>query len=436
MKNLSNFILVSFMTLALSACLSGSNDSDSPRLEGQRISILDLDRGFETPDLTSSNATANITIPPAVFNKEWPQAGGYPHHAMQNLSLGQVDSPLERIWKTSIGRGNSKAIPLNAKPIIAAGHVFTLDTNNKLRAFHSQTGKVIWTQDIQSQKEEDNVIAGGLAYAGGILFVTSGYNEVLALNPENGEIHWRRSISAGSRAAPTIMNGRVFINTMHNNLIALNAADGSILWTYEGTGETTGLLGAASPAANEQIVIAPFSNGDITALRVENGSTIWEDSLSSASRLGGMAGLADIRGLPVMTDGRVIAASYGNKIAAFDQNNGSRLWQKEIGSAETPWVAGKTVYVLTPSSKLVALSLYDGSTLWTHALDKADWTGPVMAGETLFVAGTKGRVIEINPLNGQEVNQWDAGTNISIAPIVAEGALYILNDDGTLSAYR
>jgi len=106
---------------------------------------------------------------------------------------------------------------------------------------------------------------------------------------------------------------------MNNNLIALDASNGKILWEYEGAGETTGLLGAASPAANEQIVIPAFSNGDIAALRVENGSTVWEDSLSSTARLGGMAGLSDIRGLPVMVGGRVIAVSYGNKISAFDQ---------------------------------------------------------------------------------------------------------------------
>ena len=441
MKRLSSLVIInvfaSCLALTLSAC-SGSDEGDKPRLEGKRISILDLDKGFASSASKTSQAPSsiNIKIPQASLNKEWPQAGGYPHHAMQNLSLGQNDSPLERIWKSSIGRGNAKAIPLNAKPVIAAGHVFTLDTNNKVRAFHSQTGKSIWAQDVQSLKEDDNVIAGGLAYAGGVLFVTSGYNEVLALDPQNGEIYWRRTLSAGSRAAPTIMNGRVFINTMNNTLVALNASNGAPLWTYEGTGETTGLLGAASPAANEQMVIAPFSNGSLVALRVENGSTVWEDSLSGTSRLGGIAGLSDIRGLPVMTGGRVIAASFGNKIAAFDQNNGRRLWQKEIGSAETPWVAGETIYVLTPSSNLVALSIYDGSILWTHALPKANWTGPVMAGGKLFVAGSKGRVVELNPRNGQVIEQWNAGDDISIAPIIAEGALYILSDDGTLSAYR
>jgi len=68
--------------------------------------------------------------------------------------------------------------------------------------------------------------------------------------------------------------------------------------------------------------------------------------------------------------------------------------------------------------------------------DPINWSGPIMAGGKLFVAGAKGRVVEIDAGNGQEVNTWDAGDDISIAPIVAEGTLYILTDDGMLNAYR
>ena len=431
--------------LALSGCSSllSSDESDQPRLEGERISILDLQK-----DLSPSSTSQSITIstPPASLNTEWPQAGGYPHHAMQNLSVGTLNTPLERIWRADIGDGSSNKTPLNAKPVMAAGHVFTLDTNNKVKAFHNQTGQLKWVQDVQNPREDDQVIAGGLAYADGNLFVTSGYNEALALNPENGEILWRQTISAGSRAAPTILNRRVFINTMNNNLIALNAADGKLLWEYEGVGETTGLLGAASPAANEQIVIPAFSNGDIAALRVENGSTVWEDSLANSLRLGGMAGLSDIRGLPVIAGDRIIAASYGNRVAAFDINSGGRLWQKEISSAETPWVAGNTVYILTPEAKLLALNINDGKIIWVASLqqyenmeslkDPINWAGPIMINGNLMVSSSDGRVVELDSTNGQEVKKWDAGDDISITPIVAEGTLLILTDDGTLSAYR
>ena len=59
-----------------------------------------------------------------------------------------------------------------------------------------------------------------------------------------------------------------------------------------------------------------------------------------------------------------------------------------------------------------------------------------MTNGKLLIAGSKGRVRELNPLNGQEVNSWKAGRDISIPPIVANGTLFILTDDGSLSAYR
>lgn len=439
------------LPLLLSSCLllnACASETEKKPLAGERISILDLQRDL-SPNSVSDQAQnvseLNIDIPPALNNEDWPQTGGYPHHAMQNLAVGS-EAPLEEIWSSSIGKGGTNRIPLNAKPIVADGHVFTLDAGSKIRAFHNQTGKLIWQQSIKSLKENDPVIGGGIAYSGGVIFATSGYDEVLALNPDNGAIYWRTKISAGSRAAPTIMNGRVFVTAMNNNAIALDASNGKIIWEHEGVGETTGLLGAASPAANEQMAVFAFSSGDLAALRVENGAVVWEDSLANSLRLGGMEGLSDIRGLPIIAGDRVIAVSFGNKMMAFDKNTGGRLWQKEISSAETPWVSGNVVYTLTSDFKIVAMDVTNGDVVWISELKKYEnskkredlisWTGPIMINNQLLIAGTGGRVIMLDPTSGAEIKKWDAGNTISLAPIAAGGTLYILTDDGELSAYR
>jgi len=431
-------ILSCFM---LSAC--SSNDDEKPRLEGERISILDLER-----DITSSSKSeTEINIPQAVTNNNWPQAGGNPQHLLENLTLGaDKDQAIEKIWTADIGRGGTKSIPLNAHPIVANGRVFTLDTNNRLTAFHDQTGKTLWVQNIQNPKEKDSVIAGGLAYDSDVLYVTSGYNEILAINPEDGSIYWRTALKAGSRAAPTIMNGRVFVNKLNNEIVALNAQTGETLWNYEGTAETTALLGAAAPAADEQIVIAAFSTGDLIALRVENGSNVWEDNLGNRLRLGGMGGLSDIRGLPVIAGQRVIAASFGGKIAAFDKNNGTRLWQQNIGSSDTPWVSGNMVYVLTPDYNLMGMDIATGDVVWQSKLDlyanlkkrknPLTWTGPIMANGHLIVMSIDGRFVEFDPKTGAKIRELRTGQDVSLSPIIAGGTLFILNEDGRLSAYR
>ncbi|HPF78345.1 MAG TPA: PQQ-binding-like beta-propeller repeat protein [Alphaproteobacteria bacterium] len=442
MSSRSLVILVA-LTSFLGACSLFDSEPEKAPLPGERISILDLQEELRPSE--SKKAQEVIDIPPATNYQDWPQNGGYPHHAMQNLAFGE-NAQIERIWSADIGAGSSDRLPLNARPVVAAGKVFTIDTKSNVRAFHNQTGKMLWETNVRHQIEKDPVISGGLSYAGNVLYVTSGYNEVLALNPDTGEIYWRTQISAGSRAAPTVYNGRVFVTGLNNNAMALNAKDGKILWEYEGVGETTGLLGAASPAADEDIVVPVFTSGDIAALHVENGSVAWSDSLANSLRLGGMAGLSDIRGLPVMKNGLVIAVSFGGKMAAFDKRNGTLIWQREVSSSETPWVAGNTVYVLSSDYKLMALGLTDGDILWIHDVPKYKnpesrkgllaWTGPIMVNGRLLLAGTDGEIAEFNPKDGNQMNSWSVKKTIRITPIVADGTMYLISEDGSLLAYR
>ena len=442
MKPFKNHIILGSVIL-LGACSYFDSSPDKPPLPGERISIMDLQREIRPTD--DVEALKAIEVPTAYQNRNWPQAGGDPHHAMQNLQLGGTKQ-LERIWSADIGAGNSKGLPLNAQPIIADGKIFTLDTTSRVRAFHDQTGKLIWETSVRHKTEKEPVIGGGIACDGNVVYVTSGYNEVLALNPANGEIYWRTTISAASRAAPTVKDGRVFVTAMNNNAMALDASSGKIIWEYEGVGETTGLLGAASPAVDDNMVVSALSSGDIVALRVDNGSVGWQDSLTNSLRLGGMAGLADIRGLPVIYGDAVIAISYGGKMAVIDKNTGNRIWQREISSAETPWVAGNAIYVLSSEHQLVALSLTSGEVLWIANVPKYEkpetrkglisWVGPIMAGNRLILAGTDGLVLEFDPKDGTQLARWSVKNTVSIPPVVANGALYFLTEDGSLLAYR
>ncbi len=438
MRSLS-FLSLLFVPFLLTAC---AGEAEEKPLAGERLSILDMQKQLHP---TANSSQTKITIPPATQNEDWPQAGGYPHHALQNLTLESADQ-LEKIWSADIGTGSTKNLPLMAQPVVADGKVFTLDTNFAVTAFHNQTGKKLWRANVKHQTEKEPVISGGIAYSGNVLYVTSGYNEVLALNPENGEIYWRTAISAPSRAAPTIKNGRIFITALNNNAIALNATNGKILWEYEGVGETTGLLGSASPAADENLVISAFSSGDLVALRVENGSVSWSDSLANSLRLGGMSGLSDIRGLPVISGNIIVAISYGGKIVAVDKNSGNRLWQSNISGSEAPWVSGNAIYVLSTDYKLLALDRFNGKVIWITEIQKfknaekrknlITWAGPIMAGGRLLLTGSNGQVLEINPQNGQKATTWSVKKPLHISPIVAGGTLYLLADDGSLLAYR
>lgn len=429
--------------LLLTACSGGDLFSqDDPALEGERISVLELQKSLE-PDNAALNADS-IQIPNAWKNDFWPQTGGYPNHAMQHLALGE--SPLKERWSASIGEGSSDELPLTATPVVVDGRVFTLDTEARLSAFDAQSGERLWRKNVSDVSEDEHVIGGGIAFANAVLYVTTGYDEALAVDPQTGDILWRRDLPAAVRAAPTVIDERIFIMTLDGRLLALNALDGSTLWEYIGLSESAGLIGAASPAANRDIVVPAFSSGELTALRVINGSVAWSDNLSNVRRMGGLESISDIRALPVIDRGLVIAISFSGRLTAIDERTGTRVWQREIGGAQTPWVAGDQIYLISTDNELVALNRDNGAILWVSALpkyedpddidDKIIWSGPALAGGRLLVTGSHGRIIEVDPQNGSALQELNLQTRISLPPVIAGETLYILDDRGQLTAWQ
>jgi outer membrane protein assembly factor BamB len=425
---------------AVGAC--SSDDDDKAPLPGERISILELQRRLEPDDAALS--AQGFVAPNAWKNEFWPQAGGYPNHSMQHLSLNE--GALTKIWSASIGEGAQKNLPLLTQPVVVDGRVFTLDTENNLSAFDAKNGNRIWNRFVGSTVEEDETITGGISYSRGQLYVTNGYNELLLLNPQDGKIVWRKKIPSASRAAPTISDDRVFITTLDNKLLALNAVDGSVLWDYSGIQGTAGLVGAASPAASRDIVIPVFSSGEIFALRVENGSAAWGDNLAGIRAASGLSGISDIRALPVIDKGIVVAISFGNRMVALDERTGNRIWQRDIGGSEMPWIAGNYIFTITNDSELVGMGRDNGLIRWVRPLPKFRdpksrsgaiyWSGPVLAGNRLVLAGTDGGVLEVNPETGDVIRSWGSGLAVSISPVVAGDTLYLLGDNGTLAAYK
>lgn len=442
MLNLKTALTVSTIIL-LSGCSTFYGKEPEPPMEGERISVLELQN-----NLTADKPLAEgkkFRLPEAWNNTAWPQAGGYPNHSMQNLTLN--NGAQERLWRSDIGRGSTDALPLTAQPIVAEGVIYTLDTDSRVSAFSASNGKLIWKASLENKAEDEQVISGGISFSNNTLYVTTGYDEIVALSPRNGSVKWKKRLPSPSRAAPTVLGGRVYVVTVDSRLVTLNADDGTSLWEYRGINEMTGLLGAGSPAANNEVVIAAFSSGEITALRVENGSVAWSDNLANVRQLGGgLQSMADIKAMPVIDQGVVIAISVGGKMAAIDENTGIRRWQRDIGGAHTPWVTGNHVYVLSYDNQLISLSLIDGSIFWITQLDTYQnekkreklikWTAPIMASGHVYLAGSHGYMIKVDPHNGKIVQKMKTGQNIQIQPVVAQNTLFAVSDRGDLLAYR
>lgn len=443
LKNFTSLGLIFATSLTLSGCSwLGLDEEKDPPLSGQRVSVLELQKTLEPND---SALKAEGFVSPAPWkNDYWTQAGGYPNHAMQNIALSTDE--LKEIWSSDIGQGGEDDLPLTAQPIVFENIIYTLDTDSNVTAFNTKDGDRLWRNTIRPEKEDETVIGGGLAISGGMLYATNGYDELIAMNPKSGGIFWRVKLTAPSRAAPTVIGDKIYILTLDNHLTAFESATGKQLWKYEGFAETASLVNAASPAADNEIVIAPMSSGELTALRAENGSIAWTDSLSPSLQTGGASSLPSISGLPVIDKGAIIAVSYGGKIVSIDAATGGRIWARDIGSAKSPWVSGNMIFLITSNAELVALGRDTGALAWVKPLSEYDnseeshnsltWNGPILAGGRLILTSGSESLLEVSPQNGKLLRKLELGFHVAVPPIIAGNTLYLLSNDGILSAWQ
>ena len=70
---------------------------------------------------------------------------------------------------------------------------------------------------------------------------------------------------------PSYADGRVFVTTLDNMTFAFSASTGVSLWSHNGMIANAALLGAASPAIENNKVILAYSSGELYALQTNNG---------------------------------------------------------------------------------------------------------------------------------------------------------------------
>jgi len=428
--------------LLLSACelpdwLGGQ---EKPPLPGERISILQLDKALE-PD--AAIADLDVRLPRAWRNPDWPHAAGFANHAMHHLDVGD---DLQRAWKISIGEGSGSERKLLSRPVVAGDRIVAMDAEANVSAFKVADGQRLWRRDLTPESEEEGVIGGGVGIDKGVVYAATGYGFVHALSLEDGKEIWQRRVGTPIRGAPTAIDSRVFVITYDNQLHALSSTDGRTLWSHNGIPEDAGLIGAPSAAVGGGLVVVPYSSGELFALRLENGRVVWGDQLIRTRRPGALSSLNEIRGSPVIDRGMVLAVSFSGRIAAINLRSGQRLWDRDITGMETPWVAGDFIFLVTAQAEVVCLSRKDGRIRWVaqlpryedeaEKLDPIHWSGPVLTSDRLVLVSSEGHAVTVSPYSGRVLGRIALPKGALIPPIVADGSIYVLADNGDLIALR
>lgn len=414
--------------------------------EGQRIDVLGA-----TEQLSPAPALKGVSfsLPPPQQMAAWPVPGGTPEQSVEHIAA----APAFKIaWRRSVGAGTNRRDHVMASPVSAENHIFTMDGQATVSAY-DESGRELWRTNLANRRGRDTeAFGGGIAYADGVLYVSSGYRFVAALDARTGALKWKTDTASPIHTAPNVAGGKIYVVDVTDQLFAFDAATGQSVWTYQALEEPARMLEASSPAIDGEVVVAPFASGELIGLSTVNGNQLWQYVLSRTNRNNALSEIRDIAGRPVIYRGDVFAGSHSGVFASVDLHTGQPVWALPITTITTPWPAGDVVYITDQSAELICAARDSGQIYWIKNLDDmlpgkrkkpnpkkivhGVWSGPVLASGRVIVVSDRGEALAIDPKTGAREGMLQLGSAGFLDPIGVNGRLYVLTNSAELIAIR
>ena len=401
--------------------------------------------GFTDQDKNPLAKNNRIELPPMKSNNQWALISSAISKDNPNLMLGENPS---EIWSVSIGKGDSRKKRLVTDPIFYQQMIFTLDANSTASAFDTK-GKLLWRKDLTPAGEKSGeIFGGGFAAGQDQLFVTLGYGFLLSLDPSTGEKNWSQRLSSAGNNTPIFKDGLVYLISGDSKAWAIDAENGRISWKVDGIGNETNLISSNSPAVSGKYALFGFGNGEIYATFKKGGYVLWSSSLSGRGDSRVISAIDDIVASPAIVGRNVYAADGSGKVVSLKIENGERNWTAPFGSSGNFWIAGKSLFFISDTNKLVRLEMKTGKTVWLTELPSFaqkrpliskknnQHHGPIIAGDRLVIVSSDGYIRFYDPKTGQQRNKLKIKAGATANPIVVNETLYLITQDGKLRAFR
>jgi quinoprotein glucose dehydrogenase len=270
--------------------------------------------------------------------------------------------------------------------------IATLALSGDLSVENAARLKVAWTYQTNATPPNDRAaqIAAFEAtpvLAGGLLYVITPFNQVIALDPESGVERWRydphiaadRSYSEASARGVTVSDGRVYFGTLDARLIALDAKNGRLIWQMT--------LAADKADGNYQVTSPPVIARGVVVV----GSAIADNSRARMDR-GTIRAFDAKTGAPKWTWDPTPPGTTGaaNAWAPMSVDAGRDLVLFGTGSASPDFYGGQRPGDNRYANCVVALRASSGKLLWSFQVVHHDlWDYDVASRPELIEFGGK-----------------------------------------------
>jgi outer membrane protein assembly factor BamB len=336
-----------------------------------------------------------------------------------------------KIWSTSVGDGMGKQ-GLSMGPRYSSGSLFTADYEGRLVSVNAANGAKNW--ELKTKQP----FSGGPGLDEDQVYMGTIDGRVIAYDRANGTELWNAQVSSEVLAPPESGDGIVVVRCIDGRVFGLDAVNGRRLWIYDHSVPLLTLRGNANLLVRAGVAFVGYDDGSVVALRVEDGSALWTQTIVSPEGRTELERLADVGQQMVIIASDLIVSSYKNRVVSLAADSGRLLWFKEISSATGVQVDRTNLAISEANGNLWMLDRRNGSTVWkVDLLTNRALTRPAFYGNFVVVGDLDGYLHWLDTDIGSFVAREKVGRKgFAAAPLTVGTTLYVLTKDGKLTALR
>lgn len=299
-----------------------------------------------------------------------------------------------------------------------------------MQARSKSNGQLLWHKDLKT------AITSGPTLNKDIITVGAEAS-VVALSMKEGNVLWRAVTSNQLLAAPVLSHNRVYAKTIDGQLYAFQSTDGKQLWHYSHGAPDVILKASSSPVVVGELVLSGFSDGQLEAFNAKTGRLVWKKNVTYSKGHTSIERMIDIDSTPIVKNNVIYLASYQGEVVALSLKEGHTLWSHKMSTIKNMAMNEKSLFIVDVNSRVWALNLDTGKVLWQQKdLENRALNAPAVSKPGLVLTDGLGYLHILSYETGEEIAQEKlAAFKIYAAPLVDGQDVFVLFENGLLTNY-
>lgn len=349
------------------------------------------------------------------------------------VELERIDTSVrvKKRWSTSVGNGQGDGF-FKITPVLADGVLYVASSEGEVAAIDAEDGDKRWSVSLERP------ISGGVGYYKDSLYLGGADGSVLQLSADDGSIVWEAAVSGEVLAPPAASDDWVIVQTYDGKLLGFESGAQEPTWTYTSDVPVLTLRGTSTPLLIGQNAIAGFADGKVVAVDVDSGNTSWESRIGIPQGGSEIDRIVDIDGVMTVQGIELFVSSYQGRVATLDLRTGRKIWQQNVSSVTGTSVGFGNVYVADVDGTVSAFLRNGQGARWQNIeLGYRELSRPTPINSYVATVDLEGYLHVLTQLDGQIVGRSKIASGPARADMIsANGRLFILDDDGKLSAFE